>query len=203
MSKILSRSGVSLADAYNVQGSIAGINDLVSEEVHLSHDMASTMFAERLSSTIRRRATGDILQTINFEQTISDLPSTPTRILGVSLIADADRISFASLAMFDPTSQREFPFWVWDAAFDNAVAVRWDDEGVGPANEFYLRSSGVQGIIPTLILGGDSPQRVPQIILRGGTTTFGAGTVEVILELYIAFAALQGVSSHGLPVPGW
>ena len=45
MVKILSQAGISLADLYNVEGSIAGIEQLDTRELPIVHEMSGTIFS--------------------------------------------------------------------------------------------------------------------------------------------------------------
>lgn len=203
MPKILSQTGISLADTYDVEGSIAGVESLQSEEVALVHEMGQTIFSERLSTTLRRSTSGSIIQGAAWKVTVADLPATPARVLGVSVIADLDRIEKASLAVADPLSSREMPFFVWDTNTDASIPVRWDDSGGGTVSEFFLRPLGGYLGTPLFFGGGDQPQTVPDLIFRGLSTTFGAGNVVCVATIYIAFAQVGGISSKGLPIPSW
>lgn len=205
--KILAKAGDSLADVYDVVGSIAGIETLESEEVQLVHELGATIFSERFSQTIRRGETGDINQSTAFNVVINDMPATPARIHGISVIADTDRISFCQVSLVDPISGREFPIWVWDTALDDSVNIQWVDDGGAAANDFYLRPTTVQGSIPSMVTGisnRQGAQRVRDVHLRGQSTAFGAGTVNAVLQVFIGLASVGGgVNSRGLPLPSW
>ena len=202
--KILSRSGVSLADTYDVVGSIAGVEELDSESVKVVHEMGGTIFAERFSTTVRRVVTGDILQSADFNAFISDLPGTPIRILNVTVLNlgndSVARVSRVSAWMRDPVAGRESPLWVWGGGVtvqnvvDNNAAVT-NIEVLEPAPEFT--------VLPLIAAGGLQPQSVSDLVLRGRTLAFGAGNLELTLLVYIAFSDPQGLSSFGLPVPSW
>jgi len=68
MPKVLGQVGVSLADAYDIEGSIAGVDELVTRDVSLTHDMAATIFSERVSTAIRRSATAALAQNTLFDR---------------------------------------------------------------------------------------------------------------------------------------
>jgi len=202
-SKILGKSGDSLADVYDVQGSIAGVEELDSESVKVVHEMGATIFSERFSTTLRRTTSTAIAQNIAFKVDVTDLPSTPSRILGISVIATLDRIEKCSMAVADPLSSREMPFFVWDTNVDASIPVRWDDNGGGTVSEFFLRPLGGYLGIPLMLGGSGQPQTVPDLIFRGLSTGFGAGEVAVVATMMIAFSAVGGLDSRGLPIPGW
>jgi len=200
--KILSQSGISLADAYDVQGSIAGVERLDSEEVKTVHEMGGTMFSERFQGALRRRETGDIAQNTNWAQLITDLPAGPSRVFAVAVFAESDDVSHAVVSIRDPVSEREVPIWQWNTGVDTANLSLWQDSGAAVAAIFYLRPLVLMGI-PSFIIGGDQRVPVPDIAFRGRTTAFGAGTVNVILTLYIGHTHVGGLSSFGLPIPSW
>jgi len=203
MVKVLSQAGISLADTYDVEGSIAGIEQLQSEDVQLVHEMGGTIFSERLSGTVRRRTTGAVLQSTAWDQLITDLPVVPFRIAAVAVIADVSgRTSIASIAVRDPISGREVPIWLWDTTTDLFNDIRIDDDGAGAANIQYLLPTN-RTFYPLTGIGTGQPQSVPDLAFRGSTTGFGAGDVTHTALIYIEFAAIGGISSQGLPVPGW
>lgn len=203
-SKILSQSGISLADAYEVQGSIAGVENLDSEDVKVVHEMGGTMFSERLSGTIRRRSTGDLNQSTIFNQLITDLPAGPFKISNVVVLADLSaRVNNIQVSIRDPISERESPFFIWDNTTDVTNDIRIQDDGAAVADMRILIPAASQSLQGLVQIGGGQPQSVPDIAMRGQTLAFGAGTVEIILLLYLEFSQVGGISSFGLPIPGW
>jgi len=204
MVKILSRSGTSLADTYDVVGSVAGIEQLESREVSLVHEMGQTLFSERFSTFMRRGLSGAILQNVTFNFLLNDLPSVPFRILGIAVFSDAiARVAMASVALRDPVTGREIPIWAWDAVIDPEMRVRHEDDGGGVVQAQFLRPLQPLGQVPHLTAGSGQPQRVPDVAFRGASTGFGAGTVSVTMLLHIGFSQTGGISSHGLPIPSW
>jgi len=206
MAKIQSHSGRSLPDTYDVIGSVAPIRDLVSEEVHLIHEMGGVIFSERLGSSILIMTTGDLLQTINFNivTPILDMPGI-TRVLGVMVFADGDRVLNASLSMSDETANAEVAMWAWDGTADLALAQRVNVLGT-VADRTLLRPVTLMGNLPAMAFGPGQRAQVPSFALRGTTTTFGGGTVEITAHIQIANAdtgAPAALSSIGLPLPGW
>jgi len=205
MSKVLAQAGISLADTYDIEGSIAGVEQLQAKDVSLVHEMGATIFSERLVQVVRRIATGDLLQTVSFDTSISDLPSTPTRVQGCIVTADADRVLNCGVFLRDPFDQREHPIFVWDSAVDDAINIRMRDDGAAAATRIFLRPSVLSGGIPNMLMGSEQRRGTQDVVFRVNTTTFGAGTVDVVAQVLIAFANVQGsvVSSYGLPIPSW
>ena len=204
MVKILSRAGVSLADTYDVQGSIAGIEQLQSEEVTLVHEMGGTIFSERVSGFIRRITSGAIAQNVLWDKVLSDLPAGPFRILGVVVLADtAARTNRAMVAIQQADGEREIPIFTFKvgATGMEEITIRIVENGQAATDISQLVSPIT--LLPNLCLGGGQPQRTPNVSFRGVSSGFGAGTVELTLLLYIAFSQIGGISSKGLPVPSW
>lgn len=205
MVKILSQSGTSLADLYDVEGSIAGIEQLDTRELPIVHEMGATLFAERFNTTIRRGETAGILQNANFDIEITDLPSAVFRIFGVSVfINNTARVLFASVSVRAPNTLSEFPIWVWDQAVDIEVRARLAAGGA-VSTRLLLRPVQLLEALPQMMAGEESPNATPvrDIVLRGTTAGFGAGTVVITVLVHIGFSQLSGLSSHGLPIPSW
>lgn len=205
-SKILSRAGVSLADAYDVEGSIAGIEELDSESVKVVHEMGATMFSERFVTTFRRIVSGDIAQSLSFNVVITDTPQVPFRILGVLVFVDTTgRTNRVSVNVRDANSGREIPIWAWDSATADAeMNIQVDDDGGGASLKIVNAPVIYPMMFPLTVAGNAAPNNSAAIALRGATTAFGAGTVENTAVILIALAAEQsGLSSVGLPMPGW
>ena len=201
MPKVLAKSGDSLADVYDIKGSIAGIEELISRDVSLTHEMGATIHSERLSGTILNVATGVLAQNIAFNTGFT-IGQTPTRLLGVRVLTDvASRVARVSVHITDvPPNINDMPLFAWatgdeqktiDIAIDGSLLAR------------NLLDSTTPTFVPNLLIGTDQQSPVPVITLRGLTSGFGAGTVNVMMQLYIAFPRLAGVSSRGLPIPSW
>ena len=197
MAKILSKSGDSLADVYDVQGSIAGMDDLKSEEVNLVHEMGGTIFSERLSAAIFPLTTGAIAQSIAFNTGLL-LPQT-SRLLGLSVVSNnPGRLVDVSVHITAPLT--ELPVFAWVNA-DGQISVRMLISG-SVATNFLLRPGSVLQV-PNLFIGEDSPLPASTITIRGNTSAFGAGTVTTQAIAYIAFPQIGGLSNRGLPIPSW
>jgi len=200
VTKILSQAGKSLADVYDVVGSIAGIDQLVSQEVSLTHDMASTIFSERMSSQVLGNSTGAILADTDIDTEITGLPATPFRIHGVTLFnagtTTVARLSHMIVVVKDGDADRESIIWMWAGTIETQRIEADEKEILMPEVAFGTR-------LPSIGMGGDQPATVPQVFMRGKTLDFGAGTVNIGGRLHISFSQLEGVSSVGLPIPSW
>jgi len=197
--KILSRSGDSLADVYDVRGSIAGIDELESREIHLVHEMGHTIFSERVSGSIRRLTSGSISQSTAWNVVLTTLPIIPVRILGVVVLAsDSSRLANSMVAVRDPDADREIPIHVWDTN-EGALGARIVDDGAAVAELNMLQNALSIATLPSMFA-------VPatEVAFRGISNAFGAGGVTVTALVYISFARdASGLSSRGLPIPGW
>jgi len=201
MVKILSQSGDSLADLYDVEGSIAGIDNLETRELPIVHEMGATIFAERLSGFVRRITTGALLQSVSYNAVITNLPAHITRILGVQVVADTGgRVSLAAVSIQQENGEREIPIYIFDSTNDSESQVRFIENEVLATFE-SLNPGVVQ--VPSLLIGSPQRQRVNQIALRGTTLAFGAGDVTITALIYIGFTHIGEISSRGLPVPSW
>jgi len=210
MPKILSQAGISLADAYDVEGSIVGVENLDSQDVSLVHEMGGQIFSERLQTNLTRLNPGDTLQSVTWNTTIPILPDSPNRIMAVSVMTNvAARVNFCSLAVQAVVGGREIVIWSWDDVRDVENEVRFSDDGAAVGTEFIMLPSFTQ--LPYLVTrtsGNDETNLMGALIFRGLTLAFGAGTVEPRMIIALA-RANQRVpdpgqpSSHGLPVPSW
>ncbi len=202
MPKILAKSGDSLADVYDVAGSIAGIDDLISKDVSLVHEMGGTIASERLRGNVVLLLTGDIAQNTTFNVSLSVGPRI-TRLLAMQvLVVPVARLTNVQVSITATAllGSNEVPIWCWDST-DSVRAIK-----ILIGGSIADRTLLVPAVIPTipnLAIGTNQPLPMGTISLRGRTSGFGAGTVETSLLLYTAFPELQGVSSRGLPIPGW
>jgi len=196
---------MSLADVYDVEGSIAGIDDLLSREIFLTHEMGATIFSERLSARINRGTTGAIAQNIdwNIEFTNLAFGGSVGRVVGLTIFTDVvARLAIANLNLVDPIDGREIPLFVWDSN-EASVIIRLSDEGAAAANVDMLIPINAGAIPPVIILGADQPGRMDSIFFRGSTNGFGAGTVTITALIHVLDPRLAGLSSRGIPVPSW
>jgi len=200
---VQSQAGVSLSDVYDVRGGQAPIERLITAEVPAVHEMAATIQSERFSQFIRRDSFA-IAQSSNFGLLITGLPAGVSRVLGINVFTDdATRLSHVTSSIQDTgggATARGMPFWQWDQT--NSQTARFLDEGANVNATVLVPTTALQ-YFPSLITGPDQPQSVPDIALRGATNAFGAGTVTVTFTVLIAFAAVGGISSRGLPIPSW
>lgn len=203
--KILSQAGISLADVYDIEGSVAGLEELDVSEVKGVHELGGTIFSERLQGAIDRRTTGAIAQNTDWDIILTALGNIPTRILGVLVFTDdSARIGHATVSVRNPTEGRELPIFVWDSA-EGVITIRMEDDGAGVANHVALANGGSLNItkLPSMLIGTELPVTVDEMAFRGRTSAFGAGTVTITALIYRAFTQIGGISSYGLPVPSW
>lgn len=206
MVKVLTKSGDSLADVYDVTGSIAGIESLQTEELPIVHEMGSTIFSERLSGSIRRAASAATLQSANFTTFLNDFPSGAYRILGVQVLVanplqvDSVQVSIVSAA---PGPGREIPIFIWDDTNDVETRIFINNEGVLSNVTALVSSRGPTP--PSMGISFGQPQGVGErLVMRGLTNAFGGGTMVATCLVYVGFTQVApGLSSRGLPVPSW
>jgi len=205
MTKILSKAGASLADMYDIEGSIAGIDQLETRELPIVHEMGATVLSERLTTRVFRIPTGAINQSTDFNVELTTLPETPARLLGVQVITDvATRVESAAVLGTDPRLSQDFPLWAFDTTLAQAEAVTLEDAGVS-ADFFLLVPRTGLNIFPAFVGGREQQDpMVSSVTLTGRSTAFGAGTVSVIALMLLAFPRRDGsVSSKGVPIPSW
>jgi hypothetical protein len=202
--KILSQSGISLADAYEVTGSNVGAQFLDADTIKTVHEMGSTLSSERMSSSIGRRSTGALAQNISWDITIDDLPTTPTRISNLAVVMTTNRLLTCSVAVQCPREGREVPIFVWDTSIDDKPIIRFVDNGGAVGGVYYLRPKTPM-LVPGMLLGTDQRLSVPNLVFRGSTSGFGAGTVTATLVFQHTFigSGVTGAKTFGLPIPSW
>jgi len=201
--KILADAGKSLADIYNVVGSIAGIEHLETHTLPIVHEMGGTVFSERFSTLLIRSPGAAIAQNLGFNFILDSLPPFPFRIYGVQVFIDVTaRMLIASVAVQNPINEREMPIWHWDSATDIETRIAYDDDGAGPSTHIFLQPAA-NSFIPHMMAGTGQPQETPNLAFRGVSAGFGAGTVQAVLLLHIGFSEVKGLSSYGLPIPSW
>lgn len=208
MSFIQSRIGASLASLYDVRGSIAGLEILRQEEVSVVHDMALTASSERMSAAIRRAEIGETAQSINFALVMSDFPTDPWMLHGLQVVtvdaeADFTRIGVNMRRTAPNGDFQEMPIWNWDET-NSSSAILVDDDNAAAQFVLFHPVEGTK-VLPLLMLGTDQPQTVQDLIIRGDTAAFGAGTVTLVVLARLSLFDPGGLnrSAHGLPVPSW
>jgi len=206
--KILSQSGTSLADVYEIEGSIVGVEELDAQEVKTVHEMGGQIFSERLQQFFIRMDNGDVLQSVAWDISAGAPPDSPNRILSISVHADVTaRVSFCSIALSNFVTKREQVIWAWDSTIDNTKVCRWRDDAGAVANTNVLQPVNKQQLPALMIRTGDA-QLMPHLLFRGQSLAFGAGNVECIAIVTLARANTRTPgagepSSHGLPLPSW
>lgn len=208
MPKVQAQAGASLADSYDVVGSIIGVEQLTTQDVSLTHEMGGTMFSERLISFQVNLTSGDIAASTAFNATgVQPLPDVPVRILGITCIVDtASRLANLMVGIRDPVAGGDLPFFIWDNTLGTQTAFRFSDSGASVGATTQL--SGAELQTPNLVTRFGLSRTMPELVMRGITTGFGAGTLETQAFIHIAHPSREvpapgEPSSHGLPLPGW
>lgn len=204
MVKVQAQAGNSLADVYDVRGSVAGIEQLETQELPIVHEMGGTVFSERLSGNIQRLS-GTLAQNLTLDTTLDLSGADVRRIFGVAVITDAvARVDHLALLIGNSADTREIPIWAWDTTIGTHVDIRMMDNGAAVADHEILIPIATGCPLPSFSFGDGQPQRMDRIIFRGLTAGFGAGDVTMTALIYTAFGFRSGgLSSRGLPVPSW
>jgi len=201
-SKILGRGGTSLADLYDVEGSIVGVERLDSEEVKTVHEMGATIFSERLGGQIHRMAVGNIAQSTSWDGVL-DFTAPFVRILNVIVISNqAARVQDMVVSLNDPGGS-DLPIWAWETGSgdDREQQARIELAGTVAVRTLY-RTGEPYG--PSMLVGPTQTIVVAGLRFRGITTAFGAGTVSPIALIMTGSPALTSLpDARGLPVPSW
>lgn len=210
MPKVLAQTGISLADVYDVEGSIAGTDELLSKEVSLVHEMGGQIFSERLESFLIDLNSTAIAQGAGFDIEAAAFPDSVNRVLGAVMIADtAARTSHCQISMHTPEAglNADLPIVIWDSAIDAERTIRVRLPGGVVSNLVALIPAAGLGL-PNLMTRTGAPNTMGSLFFRGASSAFGAGTV-TIRALVMLCRANPGnpvpghPSSHGLPLPGW
>ena len=205
--KIQTKSGSSIADTYDVVGSIAGVQELDQDSVKVVHEMGATIASERMGVSVLRVDTGVILQSVVFGASIFGVQLPPTVFKLVNLIVFADvagRLTNVAVVARDPNAAviQEVPIWTWDGGATNTV--RMSDEGAATAEvEVLIPTAGISAV-PLFMSGRAQPNEFSELIVRGTTSAFGGGDVTIAMLAVFAHPdhALIG-GSVGLPIPSW
>ena len=204
--KILSQAGTSLADVYDVEGSVVGLEQLDVGDIKGVHDLGPTIHSERLQAFVIRMTTGAIAQNLTFDVMAGGMPDSINRVLGVFVLSDTPaRLDFAQVGILGQGTQGEIPMWSWDSANDVELNVRLTVIGVVANRTAYQPPNP---FVPQLLLRIGDPKLMPELSFRGQTLGFGGGTVTVQALVMIArpdpgAPAPGHPSSHGLPIPSW
>jgi len=206
MPKVLAQAGSSLADVYDVEGSVAGVETLESRDVSLVHEMGATIFSERFGEILFQLSTGALAQSVAWNINIT-LEPTINRILHYAVVADVTaRTNKMQLSISDIGSNglisTDCPFWSWETGvgtdIDKAINHMLNGSIVSKRIFTSLSPPG-----PTLASGTAQRNVVNQLAFRGQALPFGAGTVTLTALVLVGQLITRGVSSKGLPLPGW
>jgi len=206
MPKILSQSGTSLADTYDVEGSIAGVDELNSREVSLVDEMGGRVFSERMLGFNIQIETAP-LQSVTFDASAGGIPDSPNRILSLGVTVESTGVvEDIQISIRNTDTAKEIPIFVWDVAQDVERTIRWVDDGDAAADVFYLVNALPS--IPELMTRYGDRGLMGDFVMRGNTLAFGAGTEKIRGLIHLVRAnrgnpAPGEPSSHGLPLPGW
>ena len=137
MVKIQAQAGSSLADVYDVRGSIAGIDQLETNDLPIVHEMGATVFSERLVGRLNRGTSGAIAQNTTFDIDFASLVENEAlaRVVGISVWTDAAaRLVNVAWLLVDDRDGREIPVWAWDSVNGISVITRLSNQGAAAAN---------------------------------------------------------------------
>jgi len=206
--KILSQAGTSLADVYDVEGSVVGLENLDVSDIKGVHDLGPQIHSERLLVFSLLADSTAINQSTAFDIELGAFPDSINRVLSVFVLADVTGgFSFCSVAIRDSGSLVDHIIWAWDSVDDLESQVRWAEPAVG--THIALRPTAlVAGGLPTIIARTGASRTMPSLFFRGQTLAFGAGTVRARAQIQVArpdrgAPAPGAPSSHGLPIPSW
>jgi len=207
--KILSQAGISLADVYDVKGSVAGLDNLDVEDVKAVHELGAQIHSERLNSFVQVIDSGSLAQSAVFDIEVTPFPDSVHRILSVVVAADAvAHVNICSVSIHDRNADTDEPIWLWDNGNDVEGTFRSRIAGV-TANLVALRPTNpVPGGVPNLLMRVGAEWEMASVFFRGQMLAFGAGTAQArALVLFARPNRSSPVpgdpSSHGLPFPSW
>jgi len=209
MPKILSQAGTSLADSYNIEGSIAGVEELDSRSVGLVDEMGGRVQSERLNAFILNVASDANNQNASFATEAAVLPDCVNRVLGIiAFVSTTARLAHCTVNLRMAGTGGEFPIWSWDDALDDEYSLRLSEAGAAVGTVIALRPSVALQPFQQLAMRSGDEMLMPSFFLRGTTNGFGAGTLNINALIMIARPQPATVtagtaSSHGLPVPSW
>lgn len=207
MVKILSKAGQSLADMYQVAGSIVGVDELETRELGIMHELGATVFSERFTTTILKARSAPTAQNTNIDMSFDGQSGTSmARVLGVAVFCNIA----AQMATFQVSVHREpgvgtnvdqdYPVWIWGG---DSFPTRISLDGTLVQRDVLLGAPG-QVHLPNFLEGskqGTNP--VLDLRMRGRTAGFGAGTETIWVLIYLAFTVSGGISDFGARIPSW
>jgi len=206
--KILSQAGTSLADVYDVEGSIVGLENLDVTEIKGVHDLGPQIHSERLLSFNLIADSTALAQNLTWDVVLGAIPDSINRILSIIVVSgNGARVSHCQISITDPAGV-DHPVWIWTAS-DIVSNIRWQELTGTIVTAHALRPTpGATGSTPTIISRMGNEAALPTLSFRGLTTGFGAGTVRTRALILIArpdrgAPAAGEPSSHGLPIPSW
>jgi len=208
---ILGRPGFSLADVYEIEGSSVGVDDLQTKEVHLVHELGGQIVGERLRTFLHHFESADNLQSVAFDVADGQLNDVPCRILGLCVTTDTiARLTGVQVSLESADNAfGEFPLFVWSTGNDTETAFRYSQPGASPSTEGYLSVTDANQMQahPTLAARGED-DLMGNLVMRGDTAAFGAGTVKIHVMALIARceripSAPGDPKNFGLPFPSW
>jgi len=210
MPKILSQAGISLADSYDIEGSIVGVDNLDANNVALVHEMGATIQSERLETHVIQINSGVLEADDTFDIDITTIPDSINRILGIYVTVDVTaRMDFCSVALRprDLTADA-FPLWSWDTDTDIEVDIRIMQGGTTANRLMLVPTEKAQYAFQVIMTRGGLGLAIPFISFSGVAKGFGAGELNAAAHVLLCrpdavTPAAGEPSSHGLPIPSW
>jgi len=211
MPKILGQTGASLADTYDVEGSIVDVDFLDANDVKLFDEMGGRAFSERLETHVIAIASGAIDQSDNWDVDMVTVPDSINRILGIYVTVDVTaRVDFCSIALRprDAAGANAFPLWSWDTDTDIETDIRIMQGGTTADRLMLTPTEQSQYPFQTIMSRTGTVRLLPFISFSGVTKGFGAGSLNAVAHILLCrpdavTPAAGDPSSHGLPIPSW
>lgn len=216
MTRTQSDVGSSLPLLYDTVGQrTSGNSDLNDRDIALVHELGAQALAERVRSRFVLLQSGAINQSTAFVAVMANATIAAlgrmARLINVVLFVDtAARVDNATVNVERNDNTLGVPLYSWNTTQGTTRTVRLD--GVtGNRNVLVPDAAGAAMIrVPyTYVRVTAAPVNAidtdaEEIVLRGTTTAFGVGTVEVAALLhFLVFdtASLPGVPA--IPLPSW
>lgn len=207
MPKILSQAGTSLADVYDVAGSIAGVDFLDSNDVQLTHEMGGEIHSERLLGHTITVSSGAVASGANWDVDFETIPDCWNRIMGVYVTASvASEVEHCNVNLRPrATLANSFPIWWWDGFADGEGDLRIMQAGSTATRINLIPRPAAQPF--QYIMGRTGLEKQLPFLTFSGQAQTGAG-VTCLATIYLARPdtvepAAGDPSSHGLPIPSW